>query len=110
MTKESLIELQTAHVNQYTTQGVKSEWFVEKNITNERIHTFSNNISDADMFSIMDFARKYELDAFNIGIDFQKGKQNKVLVAEVKQLKKAITELANENTRLADVLDQHIGA
>ena len=78
MTNESLIELQTAHVNQYTTNGVKTDWFVEKNITNDPMHTFSNRLNDADMFSVMDFSRKYELIAFNAGIDFQKDKQNAV--------------------------------
>lgn len=106
---ENLIELQTAHVNQYTISGVRGDWFVEKNITNERLHTFSPLITDEEMSSIMDFARKYELEAFNIGIKFQKQKQNKLLIEQIDQLKKTITELANENDRLAIILEKHIG-
>ena len=110
MIDQPLIDLQAAHVNQYTTQGVKTDWFVEQNITNDSMHTFSNRLTDNDMFSVMDFARKYELIAFNTGITFQKGKQNEVLVAEIAQLKIAIKDLAGENTRLASILDHHIGA
>jgi len=106
---EQYIELQTAHVTQLTNSGVKGDWSVQKNITHEKIHAFPPNIDDGTMSSIMSFARKYELEAFNAGIRFQKGKQNEVLVAEIGQLKNTIKELADENIRLASILDKHIG-
>lgn len=106
---EDLIDLQNAHVTQHTKDGIRGEWSVELNITNKRIQTFSPQVTDVDMASIMAFSKKYELVAFNSGIKFQKGIQNKVLVAEIAQLKKALTEVADENVRLATILDQHIG-
>jgi len=103
------IDLQSANVQQNTTDGIKTNWIVKKNISGEKLGEFPNTIPDDVMFQILDFSRKYELIAFNAGIAFQKGKQNKVLKEQIEILKKANAELANENERLSGILEEIIG-
>lgn len=103
------IKLQSAHVTQHTVSGVKGFWSVEENITNEVLQTFPPNISDELMFSILDFARKFELDAFNAGIRLQKNKQNEYLVQQISLLKNANKECVCENERLSTILEKYIG-
>ena len=108
MTTE-LIDLQSANVIQLTSNGTKGEWHVRKNITGEDLQVLPASISDELMFTILDFARKYELIAFNAGIKFQKGKENEVLAASINELKAVRDILIEENSRLADALEiQHI--
>lgn len=105
MTKE-YIKLQTAHCTQHTNEGLKGDWKVEENETNDNLFVFPPNISDELMFQIMNFARKYELDAFNAGINFQKGKQNAVLQQIINEQKAVIEALGHDNNRLAEVIDK----
>lgn len=102
---EEYIDLQSAHVTQLTENSVKGEWFVKKNKTGDLLWTFPATIGDPEMFSIMDFVRKYELIAFNAGINFQKGKQNEVLKSTIDKLKSVNKELGEENQRLANVVE-----
>tara|TARA_R110000851_G_C13102760_1_gene569230 strand:- start:13744 stop:14115 length:372 start_codon:yes stop_codon:yes gene_type:complete len=104
-----LIDIQSAHVTQLANNGVKGDWKVKKNITGETLATFPPNISDKLMFGILNFAKKYELIAFNAGISFQKEKQNELLLAKIDELKRLGLELASENERLATILENHIG-
>ena len=61
-----LIDLQTASITQSTTEGyIKSEWTVQKNITNEKLFELPKNFNETEIFKIMEFARKFELIAFN---------------------------------------------
>lgn len=106
MTKE-LIKLQSAHCTQHTTEGVKGDWKVEENETNKNLATFPPNISDEVMFQILNFARKYELEAFNAGITFQKGKQNAVLQQTINEQLAVIEALGHDNNRLAGIIDEH---
>ena len=70
------IPIANANANQITSDGVKGDWTIRENITDRELATFNGRISDEDMFNILAFARKYELEAFNAGINFQKDKQN----------------------------------
>ena len=107
MTTE-LIDLQSANATQLSDSGVKSEWKINKNVTGEVLQTFPASVTDELMFMVLDFARKYELIAFNEGITFQKGKENEVLAANITELQQANTFLIAENSRLADALEvQH---
>lgn len=100
-----LIDLQSAHVTQHTSNGVKTEWTVRKNITKESLHKFPSRLNEVEMFSILNFAKKYELIAFNEGINFQKSKQNAFLQATIKELQINNKNLADENIRLAGILE-----
>ncbi len=69
---EDLIKLQNAHVTQHTDETGRSDWRVEANVTDELLHELPAHIKDADMFTILEFARKFELEALQAGIEFQK--------------------------------------
>lgn len=100
------IPLQHAHVKQSKTRGVKTDWKVCKNATHEELATLSVDFSDKDIFRILAFSRKFELEAFNIGIDFGKDKQRKTDTQVKNELHAKIMALTNENTRLAETLDR----
>ena len=109
MTEPELIDLQSANATQLTSSGVKGEWRIKKNITGELLQILPAAVSDELMFTFLDFARKYELIAFNAGISFQKGKENEVLAANINELKAVRDILIEENSRLADALEiQHV--
>ena len=100
-----LIDLQSAHVTQVSNKGVKGDWKVRKNITSEDIHTLPAHLSDHQVFGILNFARKYELIAFNEGIKLQKSRQNEYYVDKINELTKLTNEFAAENERLSTILE-----
>jgi hypothetical protein len=103
-----LIDLQSAHATQLTNSGIRGDWVIKKNITGESLQAFPGTIDDSTMFGILNFAKEYELIAFNEGIKFQKGKDNEFLSAQIKTLKGVNQELADENIRLASILENLI--
>lgn len=100
-----LIDLQSAHATQLTNKGVKGDWKIRKNITSEDIHTLPSHLSDQQVFGILNFARKYELIAFNEGIKFQKSRQNEYYVDQINVKDKLLEEFAAENERLSTILE-----
>jgi len=104
MTKE-LIKLQNAHVTQHTNGHIKSEWSVEENESNDVLGLFPSNINEETMFKILDFSKKFELEAFNVGISHGKKITVKVYDEKIKQFNSVVEELRNENERLASALD-----
>lgn len=100
-----LIDLQAAHITQLTTKGLKSDWEIRKNITSEKLHSLSYKLDDNEVYGILQFAKKYELLAFNAGIKFQKGKQNEFLQAQIKDLDTLIVQLREHNDYLAQALE-----
>jgi len=102
---KSLLALATTHVNQYSKGSEKTDYQLQLNETGEVIYEFPKALTDAQMFGIMDFMKKYELEAFNTGIKFQKTKDNKVLKETIDILKGTIDVLEAENDRLANALD-----
>lgn len=99
------IDLQSSNFTQTTVHGVRGDWRVRKNITGEDLQTFPPAVSDELMYAILTFARKFELIAFNAGINFQKDKQNGVLAARIREITNSNTALADENARLAAAID-----
>lgn len=100
-----LITLQSCHITQKSQDDVKTDWAVEENITNKLLHTLPKKLTDNEVMGVINFAKKYELEAFNIGINFQKEKQNEFLKATILELQNNNDSLAKENTRLATVLE-----
>lgn len=100
------IKLSSAHITQHTKDGMKGDWSVEENITNDRLFTLPRNLSDNAAFSILNSAQFFELEAWNAGIKFQKTKQNEFLNDKITQLKFVNKALIEENERLAEVLDK----
>jgi len=100
------IDLQHSHVTQHTNDNVKTPWRVCQNETNLRLGELPKQLTEAEVFSIMAFAKKYELLAFNEGISFGKRKTVKVYDEQIKILKDRLNAAIDENERLATVLDK----
>lgn len=100
-----LIKLQSAHATQYTNRGKKSDWKIQENITNEEMGVLPGILSEAEVFAILDLARKYELNAFNVGIEYGKNQQNKLNYTKLNHLERRIELAREENERLAKILD-----
>ena len=94
-----------AHVNQHTSGAEKTDWMIRANKTEKLLGVLPKKLNETEVFNILDIIRKYEEEAFNIGIDFGKEKYKNVFNPQIAQLKE-INRLASiENERLADALD-----
>ena len=100
-----LIKLASCHVTQHTNGSKVTEWSVEENITNEVLGTFPSHLTESEVFAILRIARKYELEALNAGIKFQKDKNNEYLTSQIHELKAIVRGLGMENEKLAEALD-----
>jgi len=106
---QSLLPLATCHATQQSANGTKGNWHLQLNETNEELIEISKLLNETEIFSLLDFMKKYELEAFNTGINFQKGKQNEVLANTITEQKALIDGLAEENERIATILENLIG-
>lgn len=106
MEQKELIKLASAHATQLSSKGKKTGWSVEANITNEKLVELPQKLKEQEVFLILNFARKYELEALNIGIDFQKKKNNAYMQEKINLLTRTNEALIEENERLATVLDK----
>jgi len=101
------IDLQHSHVTQHTKNGhERTPWRVCANITNRRLAELPKQLTEAEVFDIMAFAKKYELIAWNEGITFGKNKTVKVYDEQLEVLKRRLNLATEENERLATVLDK----
>ncbi len=98
---KDLINLQNAHVTQHSGEKGKGSWRVQANITNELLHELPGNLLESDVFSVMAFARMYELMALNSGMQFQKKHSDFKHKEEKQNLLKVIEELQVANNKLA---------
>ena len=109
MENEDIIHLQNAHVTQYNNEGSnKTEWKVRKNITSEDLFELPGDLTEAEVFKVLEFARKYELIAFNEGIRFGKNELKRSYDSTIKQLQNNIMLAREENIRLATTLEKFI--
>ena len=99
---KDLIKLQNAHATQHDSDAGKTSWKIEENITNELLYELPSNIKDEDVFTILDFARKYELEALRAGINFQKKNSAFTFGQERDKLLKVIQELELANEKLSN--------
>ena len=106
---KTLIPLAASHVNQYTTKDGKSPWEVQENETNDLLAILPREITDAQMFKIMAFAKKFELLAFNIGMNYMRDELKDNWENEKNNLIKVIRGLEEANERLAETLGKFIG-
>ena len=105
-TDKSILDLATAHMTQHTNGHIKSDWSIEKNITDEVIIKFDKTYNEKQMFKILDFAKEYELIAFNKGIKFGKEKTITVYEEKLKVSQMQINLMSAENDRLSKLLDK----
>ncbi|MHA1197755.1 MAG: hypothetical protein ACTSQF_00160 [Candidatus Heimdallarchaeaceae archaeon] len=109
------IELATAYANQQSPNGDRQDWKIF-NTDNEELHSFPKEYTEKQIMAAVHFARKFELIAFNKGIEFQKEKAPKELVAlqkivktfqnDRKKMIERNLELANELDNLNNQLDE----
>ena len=106
-----MLKLQTANAFQETQKGIKQNWILRENITNETLYEFNTpTISDKDMFAFLDFMRSAELDAFNIGIQFEKEEAKKRegtlanALEHIKELNQRIDYLQTELQKTQELL------
>ena len=104
----NLIDLQTAYPTQLTTeQDGKLDWVVY-DTARQKLAELPKELTDSQMFAIMDFARKFELQAFNIGMFHMKSQKDEEIKKILERGNAQLQELRDENTRLALALEQHI--
>ncbi len=110
MENKDLIHLQHSHTTQHTNElGEKTEWSVQKNITNEELAILPSTWDENTVFTALDFAKVFELEAFNVGINFGVKKMTEKYEAEKDELIKIIRGLEVSNESLANKLGQLIG-
>jgi hypothetical protein len=103
-----LIHIQHSHVTQLTKDGIKGDWSVQKNKTNEELYQLPAHLSDSDIFTIMKFVKKFELEAFNAGIQFQKALKTAPLQSENAELRQTLQAAVAHGDRLAAKLQSII--
>lgn len=99
---EPLIDLANCNAFQEDGDKGKTDWLIRKNKGGETLFVLPKHLRDSDVFTILDFARQYELIAFNAGIKFAEKQKNV-------SMQNHIQALTNENERLANKLVQLIG-
>ena len=103
---ESMLDLAVSHVTQQTNGHIKTDWSVQLNKTDKEILTLPSTYLDNDIFKIMDFAKEYELIAFNKGIKLGKEKIMKVYKDKLDLAERRIEFMKAENEKLANALEQ----
>jgi len=106
--QEDLIPLQASHVTQGTAGHIKTPWSVQLNGTEDKILEFPSTYSENEIFHIMDFAKKYELEALNIGINFAKRQGNAYMKDIIDKQLSIIKALKADNDRLAMALEKEM--
>lgn len=105
--KTNLI-LYSSYCTQHSKDGRKGDWVLfdkEK----QQLEIFPKEWDEKMIFNILDFAKKYELDAFNKGIEYGKNLNPttiKALESVIRQLKEENKKLLIENERIGGKLDQ----
>lgn len=109
MNNKDLIPLQQSHVTQHSGSDGKTDWSVEENETNKKLYELPREWDENTVFNVLDFARVFELNALNIGINFGVSKMTEQYENKIKELNELIEGLTNSNERLAEKLGQFIG-
>lgn len=99
-----LVHLQHAHVTQYSNSKGNSMWKVRKNITSEDLYELPSELTEEEVFAILDFAREFELIAFNEGIRFGKKEVRRTYESTIATYERTLKLAREENERLSDKL------
>jgi hypothetical protein len=99
-----LIDLHAAHATQDSINH--TPWIIQKNVTCERLGELPGHFTEEEVFHVLGFARKYELIAFNAGIQHAKSLSNTVLKDQITILQEELKSLSKDNEYLADVLEK----
>jgi len=103
------MQLQTAYATQLTTEeNGKGEWVVY-NTKQEEIYRLPANWSEKQVMIAIHLGRKFELAAFNKGVEFQKSKNPETIVSLQKMVKNYESDrkqIVDRNIMLANELDK----
>lgn len=102
---KQLIPLQHSNAYQESKDGQKGNWIIRENQTDRELFILSSRICDQDMLDIRKFAKQYELNAFNAGINFQKSQQNEYLKQKISELTQALSESHARNILISTELE-----
>lgn len=103
---DNLIKLQTAYIRQ--SRDIKENAWVVFSDKDEELFTLSNKLSPKEAMSYLHFARPFELEAFNIGIDY--GREIEMERSEdiFKKMRGDLIVLEEMNERLSNQLAKFI--
>ena len=108
--QKELIFIQNSHVTQHTNaNSEKTEWSVQKNESNEELYTLPKHWDESTVFTALDFAKKFELEALNVGINFGVSRMVDKHNRETAILNDRIKALTEANDRLSEKLGQLLG-
>ena len=100
------LPLRSANANQLTVDGIKQDWSIRKNGSEgERIHSFVPNISDSLMFDILNFARKFEREAYDKGLLAGTDSSSAALLQQIANLRDKLSAVEAHNEFLAQTLE-----
>lgn len=105
-TNDDLIDLQHANVFQLTTNGIGGRWRVRRNITGETLFELPAELTDQQVFAVLEFARRFELKAFNVGIAHGKCLAGEIHDPAARDLKDRLRLATDENVKICDHLDR----
>lgn len=94
-----LIPLQTAYIRQ--SKDVRNNAWIVYDTDGRELDELSNTFTPEQAMSYLHFARRYELEALNIGINFGKSQQSRVDKDQIIVLKQQVALLEQQNIGLA---------
>ena len=104
----NLLDLQSAYTTQVTTEkDGKLNWVVY-NEDRKKLAELPKELNDSQMFAILDFAKEFELQAFNTGMFHMKSQKDDEIKMILDRGNKQLQELRDENARLATKLEKFI--
>lgn len=98
---KDLIPLQNSNAFQSGSGADRSDWIIRENETDKELFTLPKTISDQDMFAVRKFAKQYELEALNVGIQFQKKQQDFKSQERIANLEEALKDSISHSNKLA---------
>ena len=99
-----LVHLQHCHVTQYSDSTGNSMWKVRKNVTSEDLFELPSELTEEEVFKILEFAREFELIAFNVGIKFGKKEMRRSYEETINTYERTLQLAREENERLSNKL------
>ena len=102
----NLIPLQTAYIRQ--SMDVKDNAWVVFDTSDNELYELPNHLSAKVAMGAVHLGRKFELEAFNIGIDFGKSEMRKIFDVEMKHMEAKCQALEEMNVRLGTQLEKFI--
>jgi len=101
-----LIKLQKCYIRQ--SLDVKENAWVVFSEENEELHELDAALTPKAAMSYVHFGRKFELEAFNVGITFGKSEERKIALKVIAELKAKLEFIEQQNMLLSTKLEQFI--